>query len=102
MKYWPTPMQPNLPSATQARIAALRGQAVLLPAGGDRLPRARLRAGQFADVGLLRLLGIDRARYLRELRRGLLDVFWLGGGVYALELPVGREGPAEDFLEEAP
>jgi hypothetical protein len=85
------------------RVAALRAPRpfVALPAGGDHLPRARLRAGQIAKVGHLVLLGIRPDRYIREQRRGLLDVFALGGGLYALEVPPGHAGPPADYLVEA-
>ena len=85
------------------RINALRAPRpfVGLPAGGDHLPRARLRAGQVAKVGHLTLLGIEPARYIREQRRGILDVFSLGGGLYALEVPPCHDGPPLDYLVEA-
>jgi hypothetical protein len=85
------------------RIAALRAPRpfVALPGGGDPLPRTRLRAGQVAKVGHLVLLGIEPARYIREQRRGLLDVFSLGGGLYALEVPPSHAGPPSDYLAEA-
>ena len=85
------------------RIAALRAPRpfVPLPFGGDPLPRARLRAGQIAKVGHLVLLGIRPDRYIREQRRGQLDVFSLGGGLYALEIPPCHSGPPCDYLVEA-
>jgi hypothetical protein len=86
------------------RIAALRGARPIgpLPLGGHLLPRARLRAGRFAQVGHLLLLGITAPRYVRELRRGVLDVFALGDGLYCLEVPPGHAGPPEDYLQELP
>lgn len=87
----------------QAHIEALRRwppPMPLLPQGGDRLPRARLAAGQFAKLGVLKLLGIDAARYARELRLGLNDVFALGGGLYAIEVPHDHHGPWTDWLVE--
>jgi hypothetical protein len=84
------------------RISALRAPRpiVALPAGGDLFPRARLRAGQVAKVGLLTLLGIEPARYIREQRRGLLDVFALGNGLFAVEIPANHDGPPSDYLVE--
>lgn len=90
-------------SKTAARIQALRGhpQPYQNHTGNDLLPRARLAAGQFARVGLLNLLGIDSRRYRRELRLGLNEVFRLGPGLFALEVPHDYEGPWTDWLEEA-
>lgn len=83
----------------QARIAALRRNPPL-PLGGDLLPRARLAAGHFAQVGLLKLVGIGRDRFERELRLGLNDVFRLGNGLHAIEVPPDHEGPWTDYLQE--
>lgn len=91
----------NRASLASARIAALRTPpAVPLPGGGDMLPRARLRVGQFARVGAMLLLGISPSRFARERRRGLLEVFSLGAGIYCLEVPHWHEGPATDYLVE--
>jgi hypothetical protein len=89
----------------QARVAALRSHVPPrpyfgLPEGGVLLPRARLKAGMVARVGLLTLVGITPGRFIREQRRGLLEVFNMGAGLFALEVPPGHPGPPEDFLWE--
>lgn len=89
----------------QARVAALRSHVPPrpyfgLPEGGVLLPRARLKAGMVARVGLLTLVGITPGRFIREQRRGFLEVFSLGGGIYAAEVPIDHAGPPDDYLVE--
>lgn len=85
----------------RAQAAALRACGVEALPRQSQLPRALLKAGRPAQVGLLRLLGIDAGRFHRERRRGLLDVFRLDVGVYGLEIPTDHEGPWSDFAAEA-
>lgn len=84
----------------RAMAKALRKCKAQVAPHQSQLPRALLKARRPARLGLLLLLGIDAARFQRERRRGLLDVFRLGMGVYALEIPIDHEGPWTDFVTE--
>ena len=66
---------------------------------GSVLPQALAAFDQPFMLGLLRVIRITPDRYERELQRCWLDVYKVGG-VYLLELPVGREGPWTDLLCE--
>ncbi len=65
----------------------------------NALPLSLLASGRPAIIGTLKLLQIDGKRYQRELERGLLDVFRVGG-LYALEIPAGHEGSWTDFASD--